>query len=85
MKQLKRSKAPIQPVSRLQKQKTSLPSLKPDVKEELRSSVAYKINCPGCHACYVAQTSPHIITHAFKEHPKQKNKPAKKQYFSNYL
>ena len=56
IKQLKRSKAPIQPVVTLRKQKTSLPSLKPNVKEELRSNVVYKINCPGCHACYVGQT-----------------------------
>ena len=34
IKQLKRSKAPIQPVVTLRKQKTFLPSLKPNVKEE---------------------------------------------------
>ena len=56
IKQLKRSKVPIQPVVTLRKQKTSLPSLKPNVKEELRSNVVYKINCPGCHAYYIGQT-----------------------------
>ena len=56
IKQLKRSKAPIQPVVTLRKQKASLPSLKPNVKEELRSNVVYKINCPACHGCYVGQT-----------------------------
>ena len=81
MKQLKLSKAPIQPVSRLQKQKTSLPSLKPDVKEELRSSVVYKINCPGCHACYVGQTSPHMITHALKSTPNSKINLSKNNIF----
>ena len=47
--QLKRSKAPIQLVVTLRKQKTFLPSFKPNVKEKLRSRVVYKITCPGCH------------------------------------
>ena len=42
IKQLKRSNAPIQPVVTLQKQKTFLPSLEANVKEELRSSVVYR-------------------------------------------
>ena len=61
IKQLKRSKAPIQPIVTLRKQKTFLPFLKPNVKEELRSSVVYNITCPGCHTCYVGQTSQHMI------------------------
>ena len=48
IKQLKLSKAPIQPVITLQKQKTFLPSLKPNVNEELRSSAVNKITCLGC-------------------------------------
>ena len=79
IEQLKRSKAPIQPVVTLPKQKTFLPSLKPSVNEELRNSVVYKITCPGCHACHVGQTSQHMITR-FKEHSKQKNKPVRKHF-----
>ena len=79
IKQLKHSKAPIQPVVTVRKQKTFLLSLKPNVKEELRSSAVYKITCPGCHACYVGQTSLHMITH-FKEHCNQKKKPARKHF-----
>ena len=69
IKQLKRSNNPIQPVVTLRKQKTFLPSLKPNIKEEPRSGVVYKITCPGGHACYVGQTSQHMITR-FKEHSK---------------
>ena len=79
LKILKHSKAPIQSVVTLQKQETFLPSLKPNVKEKLRSSVLYKITCPGCHACYVSQTIQHMIT-CFKEHSNQKNKPVRKHF-----
>ena len=77
--QLKRSKAPIQLVVTLRKQKTFLPSFKPNVKEKLRSRVVYKITCPGCHACYVGQTSRHMIT-CYKKHSNQKNKLARKHF-----
>ena len=76
IKQLKRSNASIQPVVTLRKQKTFLPFLKPNVKGQLRSSVVHKITCPGCHACYVGQTSRYMITR-FKEHSNQKNKPVR--------
>ena len=79
IKQLKRSNVPIQPVVTLQKQKTFLPSLKPNVKEKFRSSVVCKITCPVCHACYVGQTSRHRITR-FQEHSDQKNKPVRKHF-----
>ena len=79
IKQLKRSNTPIQPVVTLRKQKTFLPSLKPNVKEELKSSVMCKIICPGCHACYICQTSRHMITR-FKEHSNQKSKPVRKHF-----
>ena len=79
IKELKCSNAPTQPVATLQKQKTFLWSLKLNVKEELRSSVVYKISCPGCHACYVGQTNRHMIT-CFKEHSAQKNKPVRKHF-----
>ena len=76
---MKRSNDPIQPVVTLRKHKTFLPSLKPNVKKELRSSVVYKITCPGYHACYVGQASQHMITH-FKEHSNQKNKPVRNHF-----
>ena len=76
IKKLKRSNAPIQPVVTLQKQKTFLPSLKSNVKEELRSCVVYKITC---HACYVGQTSRHMIAGS-KEHSIHKNKSVRKHF-----
>ena len=79
VKQLKCSNTSMQPIVTLQKQTTLLPSLKPNVKEELRSSVVYKITCPGYHACYVGQASRHVITR-FKEHSNQKNKPVRKHF-----
>ena len=79
IKQLKRSNAPIQPVVTLRKQKTFLPSLKLNVKEELKSSVMCKIICPGCHACYICQTSRHMSTR-FKGHSNQKSKPVRKHF-----
>ena len=79
IKQLKCSNAPLQPVVTLQKQKTFLLSLKPNLKEELKSSVVHIITCPGCHACYVGQTSWHMIA-CFKEHSNQKNKPVRKHF-----
>ena len=41
IKQLKRSNAPVRPILTLRKQKTHLPSLKPVIKEQLRSHVIY--------------------------------------------
>ena len=79
IKQLKCSNTSIQPVATLQKQTTFLPSLKPNLKEELRSSVVYKMTFPGCHACYVGQTSQHMPT-CFKEHSNHKNKPVRKHF-----
>ena len=46
----------------VRKLKTTLPSLKPPVKKELRSRVIYKITCPGCTSCYVGQTRRHLVT-----------------------
>ena len=81
IKQLKKSGAPIQPIVTLRKLKTTLPSLKPLVKKELRSGVIYKITCPGCNSCYVGQTRRHLITR-FKEH-KNKKDGAVKSHFWN--
>ena len=79
IKQMRRSKALIQLFATLQKQKNFLPSLKPTVEQELRNSVVYEITCPGCHACYVRETSRHMIA-CFKEHSNQKNKPVRKYF-----
>ena len=73
---LHRSNAPCIVVMTLRKLKTVMPSLKPAVEKTLRSGIVYKISCSRCHACYVGQTSRHIITR-FKEHI-NKNKPVGK-------
>ena len=39
--------------------------------------LVYKLTCPGCRACYVGQTSRHLITR-LKEHKNQQNKPVRK-------
>ena len=44
------------------KLKSSLPSLKDPIPEELSSKVIYQIDCPGCHSRYVGQTARHVIT-----------------------
>ena len=72
IKQLRKCGAPVQPIVTLRKLKTTLPSLKPAIKKELKSGVIYKISCPGCSACYVCQTGRHVITR-FKEHRGRKD------------
>ena len=52
----------VEPILVLGKQKTHLPTLKPVIKEQLRSNVAYKLTCRGCQACYLSQTSWQLIT-----------------------
>ena len=64
-------KAPCMVVMTLRKLKTVMPSLKPDVESEFRSSVVYKITCPRCQACYVGQTARHLQTR-YKEHRNNK-------------
>ena len=44
-----------------------LPSLKPSVEKCFKSRLVYKIECSRCNACYVGQTSRHMISR-FKEH-----------------
>ena len=58
---LKKLEIPCKVVFTLRKLKTLLPSLKPKVDESLRSKVVSKIECPCCHACYVGQTSRHLL------------------------
>ena len=62
-----------------QKQKTYFPTLKPVVKEQLRSHVVHKLTCPRCRTYYVGQTSRYLITR-FKEHKGQQNKPVGKHF-----
>ena len=64
---LTRIKAPSKIIFTTCKLKSTLPSLKPVVEMPLKSRVVYKISCPGCEACYVGQTSRHLVTR-IKEH-----------------
>ena len=75
---LHRCNAPCRIVMTLRKLKTTMPSLKPPVEKKLRSGAVYRIQCPGCNACYVGQTDRHISVR-FNEH----THPAKpvKQHF----
>ena len=59
--------APCKIVMTLRKLKTTMPSLKPQVEKQLKSGTVYRIQCPSCQACYVGQTSRHILTR-YKEH-----------------
>ena len=56
------TEAPLQPVITLLKMRTCLPSLKSQIEKNLKSRVVYRIVCPGCNACYVGQTSRHLLT-----------------------
>ena len=64
---LHRSSAPCMMIMTLRKLKTTMPSLKPPVEKMLRSGVVYKITCSRCNACYVGQTSRHLLTR-IREH-----------------
>ena len=72
--------APCIVVKTLRKLKTVMPSLKPPVSKEFKSCVVYKITCPSCQACYVGQTSRHLITR-ISEH-KNKSGPVKHHFLS---
>ena len=54
--------------------RTCLPSPKSKIEKNLKSRVVYKVVCPGCNACYVGQTSQHLITR-FKEYRYKRNQP----------
>ena len=64
---LQRLQVPCIMINTLKKLKTVLPSLKPPVEKFLKSKVVYKISCSRCDACYVGQTTRHLITRV-KEH-----------------
>ena len=68
---LKRINAPSKIIFTIRKLKSVLPSLKPKVDEPLKSRVVYHIVCLSCEACYVGQTSRHLITR-IKEHASSK-------------
>ena len=58
---LKKIQTPCKVIFTLKKLKTVLPSLKPKVDVSLRSRVVYKVICPCCTACYVGQTTRHLL------------------------
>ena len=64
---LQRLRVPCIMINTLKKLKTVLPSLKLPVEKFLKSKVVYKISCSRCDACYVGQTTRHLITRV-KEH-----------------
>ena len=66
-KKLKPIGALLQPIITLRKMSPNLPSLKSKIEKNLKSQVNYKIVCPRCNACYVGETSRHLITR-FREH-----------------
>lgn len=51
----------------LKKLKSCLPSLKPQIEKSFKSGVVYQIKCSRCSACYVGQTTRHLV-HRIKEH-----------------
>ena len=77
---LHKCEAPCKIVMTLRKLKTTMPSLKQQVEKELRSGTVYSITCPSCQACYVGQTSRHILTR-YKEHTRP-SAPVR-QHFDN--
>jgi hypothetical protein len=64
---LKKLQTPCKVVFTLRKIKTALPSLKPTIEKSLKSKVVYRIDCPCCEACYVGQTSRHLL-YRIREH-----------------
>ena len=72
IKRLKSIGAPLKPLITFRKMRTCLPSLKSKIDKNLKSQVAYKILYPGYSACYIGQTSRHLITR-FKEYRCKRN------------
>ena len=64
---LMKLKAPCKIIFMLKKLKSCLPSLKPQVEKSFKSGVVYQIKCSRCSACYVGQTTRHLI-YRIKEH-----------------
>ena len=63
----KKLNAPCRVIMKTRKLKTVLPSLKPTVPKMLRSSVVYKIDCPGCDASYIGETL-RLLQQRVREH-----------------
>ena len=79
IKELKNIGTPLQPGIILHKMRTCLSSLKCTIKKNLKSHVVYKIACPGCKACYVGQTSRHLIAQS-SEHKYKRNQPVRAHF-----
>ncbi len=75
---LHKYEAPVKIVMTMRKLKTTMPSLKPQIEKELRSGTVYRITCPSCEACYVGQTSRHLLTR-YKEHTRP-SAPVRKHF-----
>ena len=63
----KKLNAPCRVIMKTRKLKTALPSLKPTIPKMLRSSVVYKIDCPGCDASYIGETL-RLLQQSLREH-----------------
>ena len=74
VRDLFKSKVPVQPVVTLRKSRTFVSQLKVKVPDEISSRVVYQLTCPSCGACYVGQTSRHTCTR-LGEHRTKKNQP----------
>ena len=76
VKALHEVNAPVVPV--ICKINPFVSSLKPKIPEEIVSRVVYQNKCPSCQACYVGQTSRHILTR-YKEHTRP-SAPVRKHF-----
>ena len=64
---LRKLNAPCKVIMTLNKTKSEISKLKAPVPFMLTSNVVYQINCPGCQASYVGQTS-RLLQSRFREH-----------------
>ena len=64
---LRKLNAPCKVIMTLRKTKAEVSKLKAPVPHMLQNNVVYRIECPGCKASYVGQTSRHL-QQRFREH-----------------
>ena len=64
---LRKLNAPCRIIMTLVKTKSEVSALKTPVPHMLQNNLVYQINCPGCSASYVGQTS-RLLQQRFKEH-----------------
>ena len=64
---LRKLNAPCKVIMKLNKTKAEISKLKTPVPHMLQNNVVYQIDCPGCKASYVGQTSRHL-QQRFREH-----------------